>query len=686
VKQIFVIGIFLSAAWPASGQLLSRKNVDIDKLIDEILAIQDEDINYEDLYENLLQLYTNQADLNLISAEQLRSLYVLKEQQIQAFLNYREEAGPFLSEYELQNIEGFTPEVINQLLPFVTVQDPAGTIDKSFWRRVLHEKNNFLILRIDRTLEDKKGYLRSTPESSRYSGSPERLYSRFQVRRPGDFSFGFTAEKDAGEQWRWAPAQKQFGPDFLSFHGQVLNKGKIKNLIVGDFQAQFGQGLVLGSAFGIGKNAEAVNTIRRGNLGFLPYTSAYEARYLRGLALTYAVTPNVFVNVMASSQWRDGRIQQDTTSESSELISSFQITGFHRTPSERAGRSTVLEKNLAAVLNYRNKSWDAGLLLHYTHFNVPVQRTPNLYNQYYFEGNQNTNAGFFLNYSWNNFAFFSEGAQTVNHGMGLIAGLLGSVTSTLDVSLLFRKYDRDFITFYSNALSENTTPQNENGIYWGWKYMPSKKYSFTGYVDLFRFPWLRYRSYTLSNGNEWLLRMNYRPSRNITLFAQVREEVKVRNSTSTDNLYRTAPGIRRNYWINADYDVTPSLSLRTRAQFSRYELANTATHGMVLLQDITWRWRNLTLSARYALFDTDDYDNRIYIYERDVWLAFSFPAYYGVGIRNYVLLQYRITKKIDVWLRWAQTRYTDRDRIGSGTETIEGNVKNDFKIQTRIRL
>ncbi|MFI5135500.1 MAG: hypothetical protein ACHQD9_06580, partial [Chitinophagales bacterium] len=34
---------------------------------------------------------------------------------------------------------------------------------------------------------------------------------------------------------------------------QVQNKGKIKNLIIGDFQNQFGQGLTLGGAFAMGK-------------------------------------------------------------------------------------------------------------------------------------------------------------------------------------------------------------------------------------------------------------------------------------------------------------------------------------------------------------------------------------------------------------------------------------------------
>ncbi|HRG10074.1 MAG TPA: hypothetical protein PLJ08_15980, partial [Cyclobacteriaceae bacterium] len=91
-------------------------------------------------------------------------------------------------------------------------------------------------------------------------------------------------------------------------------------------------------------------------------------------------------------------------------------------------------------------------------------------------------------------------------------------------------------------------------------------------------------------------------------------------------------------------------------------------------------------NARYALFDTDDYDNRLYVFEKDVWLAFSFPAYYGVGVRSYVLVQYAVSPAIVLWLRWARTSYSNTESIGSGSETIIGNTRNDLKFQARIRL
>lgn len=660
------------------------KEYNLERLADEIFPMQDLDLNYEELYENLAQLLANPIDLNKATAEDLRALFVLKENQVEELIRYREENGSFLSVYELQSLPLFDLTTLYKLMPFVQVRPESDQLNRSLLNRILSEQNNYLILRYERTVEEKKGY--SSSASSPYAGSPDKLYARFRVSRTGDFSFGFTIEKDAGETFAFDKANRKNGFDYYSIHGQIMNKGRIKNLIVGDYQAQFGQGLTLGGSFGVGKGSETITTIRRSNLGFMPYTSLNEFGFFRGAALTYRLNPALYIHAFGSHLYRDGNISQDSTSsEVSSFFSSLSGTGFHRTSNELANRKQIGETNFGGVLNFRKRSLDAGLIFHQTLFSLPIYRSTNLYNQFSFSGNENTNAGAFLNYTFNNVLFFSEVSQTLNHGRCLVAGILGSITPKLELSLLYRKYDRDFYGLYSNALAENTFPQNEMGIYWGWKYSFNKKYSFAGYVDLFRFPWLRYRGYAPSNGSEWLLRLNYQPNKTAHIFLQAREESKIRNlSTETPN-YQTAIGTKRSYWINFDYAAGLLWSFKTRAQFSSYHLTNT-TKGFAIVQDVNLDLGKISISTRYALFDTDDYDNRQYVYERDVWLAFSFPAYYGVGVRNYVLLQYKLTRKIDLWVRWAQTRFIDRDKIGSGNEQINGNTKNDLKFQARIRF
>jgi Helix-hairpin-helix motif len=678
--------VILLFTMPLLAQQYPVTEINPERLADELFPTQDLDLNYENLYENLLQILSNPIDLNRASAEDFRSLFILRENQVESLLAYRSTLGPFLSVYELQAVPEMDLKTLHSLMPFIKVIDASTTFDKSLMSRVLHEENNYLLTRYQRTLELKDGYKRSTDSSQRYAGSPDGLYFRFRTSRPGDFSFGATTEKDPGEAIRWHPQRHFYGMDYYSYHGQILNKGRVKNIILGDYQAQFGQGLIMGGGFGMGKSAETITAIRRSNIGFLPYTSLRESGFFRGAAISLGIERHLILHLFASRLRRDGQLAQDTTMEGSSEISSISSSGYHRTPSEIAARKKIIETNMGSVVEYRTKTLNTGCIYYHTDFSLPILPTPSLYNQFSFRGDKNENAGLFLNYTAGNISFFSELAQTLGQGKAIIAGLLGSLAKQTDISMAFRSFDRNFWSFYSNAIAENTIPQNETGMYWGFKQGFGTKYSLAGYMDLFRFPWIRYRGYAPSNGHEWLLRLNYQPSKTVFIFLQAREEEKIRNLSNEGALYQTDQGIKHNFWINADYAANRRLSFKTRLQWSNYVLHGKTTHGTCLIQDINVELGRFTISARHALFDTQDYDNRLYVYERDAWLAFSFPAYYGIGVRDYILLRWKVSRNMDFWIRWAHTHYADRDTIGTSGETIHGNVVNDIKLQAKFGL
>jgi hypothetical protein len=166
---------------------------------------------------------------------------------------------------------------------------------------------------------------------------------------------------------------------------------------------------------------------------------------------------------------------------------------------------------------------------------------------------------------------------------------------------------------------------------------------------------------------------------------QVREELKYRNGTSGNlSLFSTYPAKKQSYWAVCDYGLRQNLRLRTRVQFSSFNFNTHTTHGFALLQDIQFDLGKLKLTARYAVFNTDDYDNRQYAYENDVLLAYSMPAYYGTGIRKMAMVGYKLNSHFSFWLRFANTRFPYEEKIGSGPDTVEGNTKNDVKFQMRM--
>lgn len=661
---------------PQSAQELSR--------LEELTAFQDEDADYESLYENLLQLIASPVDLNKATPEELGALHVLTQQQIESLIQYRNAYGPLVSIYELQAVRALDLETIRRMQPLVKVNDPKSVIGRWLLQRALFEKNSYLITRYEHTLEHKAGDDPAADTSNAFKGSSGKLYARFRSAIPGDYSLGFTAEKDPGEQFRWSAKQNQYGFDFLSCHAQVRNKGKIKNLIAGDYQCQFGQGLVLGGPFGLGKGAETVTTARKNNVGLMPYTSVNESGFFRGLAGTFQLTRRVGITALYSALRRDGSEQADE--KSNVTISSLQATGLHRNNDELRTRKKVLEKNYAAVISYNHSSLDAGMVFHGIHFSDRIQKKLSPYNQFVFNGRTNVAMSIFVNYTHRNFNFFSETARSRHGGTAVIAGVLAALHKKFDFALLLRKFDPHYHSFYANAFAESSQAQNETGIYWGWKYTWNRRYSVCGYMDLFSFPWLGFRRYAPAYGHEWLLKFNYQPSRKTTVFIQAREEKKARNIGAVENLYRVSNGTRRNFWFVLSCSPAEKLTMRTRAQYNTYSLHGSTTTGMVLLQDASYTLGRFQCTVRHAVFDTDDYENRNYVYENDAWMSFSLPAYDGVGLRNYVLLEYKASKTVSLWLRYARTRYVDRTEIGSGVEMIAGNTRKDIKFQALIRF
>ena len=94
----------------------------------------------------------------------------------------------------------------------------------------------------------------------------------------------------------------------------------------------------------------------------------------------------------------------------------------------------------------------------------------------------------------------------------------------------------------------------------------------------------------------------------------------------------------------------------------------------------------LKFSGSLALFDTDDYENRQYLYEKNVLWAFSIPNFYDQGIRTYLLVQYKVNPRLTIWGRWAKTNYTNREQIGSGLQEIAGNKMVETTFQLRYQF
>ena len=174
-----------------------------------------ESIDYESFYDDLLQLASEPIDLNAVSKDELERLPFLSDSQIENLLYYLYTFGPMQTIYELRLIDGLDMTDIRRLLPFVYVGEPKQRSGRITWANLLRHGKSNLLLRMDRGLEGKAGYLpaEGKGKQEKYLGDPFYASLRYRFRYSKRIQAGFTGEKDAGEVF-WSERQKGF--DFYS--------------------------------------------------------------------------------------------------------------------------------------------------------------------------------------------------------------------------------------------------------------------------------------------------------------------------------------------------------------------------------------------------------------------------------------------------------------------------------------
>lgn len=111
-----------------------------------------------------------------------------------------------------------------------------------------------------------------------------------------------------------------------------------------------------------------------------------------------------------------------------------------------------------------------------------------------------------------------------------------------------------------------------------------------------------------------------------------------------------------------------------------------ATFGYMLTQSANGKWKSLRLNMLAGYFHADSYNSRIYVYEQGPLYTFSFPAYYGEGIRLALMVQYALSDKLTLTAKAGYTRYFDRKTIGSGLQEINQSAMSDLNLQARWKF
>lgn len=658
-----------------------------EKYIERILEASDDEFDYTQLVERLTRYYKKPLALNEADREDLLSMQVLTVPQVNDILAYRQQYGDFQTLYELNAVPSLDKETIELILPFVTTRSSeasANITPENLWKYGDHG----LILRHQQTLEPRKGRIIADTASSSetnkgFLGSPADLYARYTYEYFDRVSMGFTAEKDAGEPFFKRPNQSGF--DFYSGHLYLSDIGSLKSLSIGDFNAQFGQGVVLWSGFGFNKTA-SVLSISKNERGLAPYRSSNEFNFLRGAGVTWEFGDTEMTGFYSRKQ-NDATVRKDTSGD--PFFSAFRNNGYHRTQNEMESRDRVQETLFGGHVDHSIGQLDVGATLLGAQYGMPIKARDRAYAEFDYNGTQPLNAGIDYEWLYEGFYFFGETGYSKNGAIANLHGMLTSVGSGFQVGMLYRNYPENYQAQYANAFRESGQVQNEEGFYLGITGELMEHWNIKAYFDQFRFPWLRFRSDKPSSGYEYLGELAWEKGP-VEMYWRLKGQNKTRNMPDQETAFNE-PVLAKKWQIrwNMDYEMNKHWSFQTRVQHARFRFGEGPVEkGLLGFQDIRYQTRNndVYVIGRYALFDVSDYNARIFAYENDLLYSFSIPFFQDRGMRYYILTRADLSDHLSCWFKVGRTCYFNRETVGSGLRAIAGSTETTVKAQIRLQF
>ena len=644
----------------------AQESYSVDKwreYIEEMAEATGNEEQAETLYSELSYLSEHPFDLNTATREQLQRLPFLSDNQIEALLAYCRRYGPMLTLYELQGIRELDAQTILLLLPFVQVSGNMVENRPATVKNLFKYGKNELQIRYDHCFQQKAGY-RSYSDSildkypnRKYLGEPFYTSVRYSYAFEDYLQMGVLAEKDMGEPF-WKPQHK--GYDFYSFHFLLRERGWLKTLALGDYKISFGQGLVISNDFTPSRSALVSQAERRNN-GFRRHFSTNEQDFFRGAAFTLRFG-NWDISAFYSRRKRDAAIEKDT-------FPSLQTSGLHRLPRDYEKRHTLVMQTYGGNIRFALPWMHIGATaIRYDFGGNYMNPDLRLYNLFYFRGKENINMGvdYMLKNRW--IKFYGETARSWNGAWATLNALQLTPVSYLSALLLYRYYDRRYQAYFANAFSQGSV-QNESGFYLGLQWVPFPYWKFSGYADIFRFPWLRYGIDTPSSGKEYMLQTDYSKGEKISTYLRYKYKNREESSQQHRLRYQISWSIGKNLVFRSSADAILYVSPEKEKR-----------RGYMIAQSAGWKPEKLPVQMDFylAYFHTDDYYTRISSYEKNILYAFYMPSFYGEGIRLAFSLRWNLLRNLSLSAKLAHSYYMDRNTIGTDTEQIDGHHKTDL--------
>jgi len=631
---------------------------------DDIISIAEElaedDTNPEAapmFLELLMELTENPVKINSADEPEISRLFFLSEFQIKSIADHVKSTGAIMSVYEIAAIPGFDRHIAEIMVPFISLEENFNRPDK--------------LTRLRNRLTTNMIFKPGESDSS-HQGSAIRLLSKYRAES-GPFSAGLTIEKDPGELLLSGSPPL---PDFLSGYCAFTGKGMVRKVIAGDFSARFGQGISINTGIQTGIMLNSAGYNPRGS-EIKPYTSTDENNYFRGAATELALRKIKLIMIMSYNKI-DATVSLSGDS-SAFFIENLYRSGLHNTMSGLVKKDAVAEMFYGADLKISLGSLSLGMNWSESRLSFPVNEAINGPEALYdFKGRSGRIFSAYYTASKGRFLLSGELSADHNGYHALVQGLTIRPSDRLTVNCLIRKYSPGYCSLHGRGPGNNSSTGNESGILGNFTFEAAKHlFISTGY-DLCNYPWLKYRTSFPSMTKKYEIKLRYLPDDNANYEISWNHKYSLSDS-------QTGRGIAG--WKETDattiktlmrFNLMDKISLNTRIDYKW--ISQTGSRGIVMAQDLAYKFAGIPVSiwTRFCVYNTDDWESRIYMYENDLLYSFSIPAYSGKGTRSFIMFKWDIGAMAELRVKYGLTSLSGS--VDSQTQADE------LKVQFNIRF
>lgn len=626
--------------------------------IAEDLASNDSDPESTALFiEQLHDLNEEPVNINSTNNTELSRLFFLTEFQIKALADYTRHSGKILSPFEIANIPGFDRETAEMMIPFITLENKMNSLaDSAIFRSSL--LSNFSV--------------KSSDNDTIAPGSPIKILTKYKFTS-GNISGGFIAEKDQGEKLIYGyPPQ----PDFLSANLSISGNRFIRRIIIGDYSARFGQGTNINTGL---RTRLSLTTpgYMSGRDELKPYTSADENNFFRGVGSQFQIN-NFGLSIFYSINKIDATLNS-TDSISNDYIESFYLSGLHNTSSSLLKKDVATETTYGANLSYGFSNLKIGMTFSEIRFSFPVNITGNNPDEIYdFKGDKNQVSTFYYSWMIKKMILSGEFSLDDRNKSAVVQSITFRPADRLIINILYRNFQPGYRSFHSNGPGSSSSGDDMKGFLTGFTFEAAKYLFISAGCDLQYYPWLKYRCSAPSLARRQEVKIKYIPSERFTAELYFFERLSILDKKECSGIKKQEELISKAIKCVAKYSPSENLTLSTRYDFK--VVAPSGSKGMLLLQDLNYRFRTIPLSVwfRYCIFKTSDWDSRLYTWENDLLYSFSIPALSGEGSRSYLVAGWKVRDGAELRVKYGITTMTDNGESLKDTQ--------ELRMQFRLRF